>query len=257
MIAAERHQHILKNLRKSGSVRVMELADSLKVAPETIRRDLDKLAAERLVIRGHGGAISISTPPVDVSFAERQNMMIAEKEAIVKEAVSLIEHGDTIILDASTTSYCLAQILPEAALTVLTNSYHIITYLSTRQDIQLVGIGGSLDRTSMSFLGPTAEAILERYSADKAFLSCRGIDLEKGATDSNEFHVSLKKRIVQNARCKFLLADYSKFGVKALASYSDLGRFDAVYTDTKLDKSFAKKIRQEGTELHRVKANHK
>ncbi|WP_248926224.1 DeoR/GlpR family DNA-binding transcription regulator [Paenibacillus hamazuiensis] len=242
MLVAERRREIMNVLDHGGSVRVVELARLFQVTEETIRRDLEKLEAEGKLVRSHGGAISIKNAERETPFSEREISHMQEKMAIAKEAVRAVEEGDTILLDASTTAWQMARLLPDMRLTVLTNAIKVAVELADRTRIRVISTGGTLSPASLSYIGPSAERMLKEYHVNKLFFSCKGIDLERGLSDSSESNAMIKRRMMCIADRTYLLADHSKFGIKALAMLAPLKEVDEIIADRKLDPSMLQRL---------------
>ncbi len=236
MIAAERQRRIVQHVIRKGSAKVLELSAMLNVTQETIRRDLEKLEADNKLQRSHGGAIAIEPRFHVTPFGEREVQYVEEKTLIAQRAMRLIVEGDTLLLDSGTTIAQLARILPDMPMTILTNSYHVILELAGKKAITVVAIGGMLDRPSMSYLGPSAEQILGNYFVDKAFFSCKGIDIHRGITEGNEHLSAFKRKMMEHSRMHYLLADHSKFNTKSLAVFAKVQDFDEIITDPSVDR---------------------
>ncbi|UPT59435.1 DeoR family transcriptional regulator [Geobacillus thermoleovorans] len=243
MLAAERQQKIVEIVNERLSVRVSELSKLFSVTEETIRRDLEKLEKENKLKRSHGGAISIRHES-EIDFSEREITNAAEKKAIAQEAVKFIKSGDRIILDASTTAWYLAKALPDIPLTVLTNSIKVAIELSKKEKIQVISTGGMLSPRSLSYVGPLAERSLETYHVDKAFLSCKGIHLESGLSESNEWQALLKKKMMSIADQVILMADSSKFGVRTFVHMADLDCIHHLITDDQIGHESVHKLQE-------------
>ena len=232
MLAIERHRKILQLLAKEGSIRVSELAKRFGVTEETIRRDFSKLENQGKIVRSHGGAIITEQEETIRPFAWREVANEAEKTAIVNEAVKRIQPGDSIILDASTTAWHLAKQLDDIPLTVITNSLQIPIALANHLEIAVHILGGRLGKQSLSLVGPTAEEQLRRYHADKLFISCEGIDIERGISDRSENQAHLRRIMLTCAETRYLLVDHTKFRVRSLSHICKLSEFDEIITDT-------------------------
>ena len=237
MIAAERQQRILEYVERNRSAKVTELAKLVMVTEETIRRDLEKLENDSLLKRMHGGAMAIRQVPFDLSFAARETLLIEEKTAIANSAIKHVQENDTILLDASSTVLELAKKLPDMPMTVVTNSYHLIIELAGKREITVVSLGGSLDRNSMSFLGPSTENALENLYIDKLFLSCRCVDVDHGVSDAIELQAALKRIMMRQSRERYLLVDYTKFDKKSISVFGSIDDFDEIICDEKTDKN--------------------
>ncbi|MFS0869533.1 DeoR/GlpR family DNA-binding transcription regulator [Paenibacillus xylanilyticus] len=244
MLAAERYDRIVEMVNENGSMRVSELSDRCRVTEETIRRDLDRLEQAGRLKRSHGGAVSIKDDQPEVPYRVRETTHAEEKKRIAQAALSMIRPGDRILLDASTTAGYMAANMPDIPLTVLTNSIQVATELSSKDKIEVISTGGQLAQRSLSFVGPLAERSLETYHVDKLFLSCKGVHLEGGGiSESNELQARLKQKMVGISDQVILLADASKFGVRAFARVTGLNAVHAVIINEP----------QEGDLIHRLK----
>mgnify|MGYP001159337320 CR=1 FL=1 len=242
MLAAERLQKIIQLVNERGSIRVAELSQLCGVTEETIRRDLDKLEDEGKLVRSHGGAISIQDQANEIPFFVREATNTEEKRRIAQEAIKRIEPGDRIILDASTTAWWMARLLPDIPLTVLTNSVKVVLELSTKEKIQTISTGGLLQPSSLSYVGPLTERSLESYHVDKMFLSCKGVHLDQAITESNELQAIVKRKMIARADTVYLLADYSKFGLRSFTRVAPWEDIDYLITDEATDPELLNQI---------------
>lgn len=236
MLVAERYEKIVQIVNERGSIRVTELSDLCAVTEETIRRDLDRLERSGRLKRSHGGAVSVKEMQLEVPYFEREITHSEEKKRIAEEAVKLVNAGDRILLDASTSAWYMAKMLPDLPMTVLTNSVKVVTELSTKEKIEVISIGGRLSPRSLSFVGPLAEKSLESFHVDKLFFSCKGVHLDRGISESGELQARLKQQMMNMADRIILLADASKFGMQAFSQVMDLSNVDIIITDTGLDQ---------------------
>ncbi len=244
MLVAERHQKIVELVNEKLSVRVSELSAMFGVTEETIRRDLEKLEKEELLRRSHGGAVSIKKEETEIPFLEREITNASEKRKIAKEAVKLINPGDQIVLDASTTAWYMAKELPDMPLSVLTNSIKVAFELSMKEQIKVISTGGMLLPESLSFVGPLAERSLQMYHVNKAFISCKGVHLDAGLSDSNEWQALLKKQMMSISDQTILLVDSTKFGVRTFVQVARLNQVHQIITDTNLSSTYLHEIQE-------------
>lgn len=244
MLAAERYDRIVEMVNESGSMRVSELSDRCKVTEETIRRDLDRLEQAGRLKRSHGGAVSIKDDQPEIPYRVRETTHAEEKKRIAQAALAMIRPGDRILLDASTTAGYMAANMPDIPLTVLTNSIQVATELSSKDKIEVISTGGQLAQRSLSFVGPLAERSLETYHVDKLFLSCKGVHLDGGGiSESNELQARLKQKMVGISDQVILLADASKFGVRAFARVTGLNAVHAVILNEQQDGDLMKRLK--------------
>ena len=242
VLVAERQRKIVELVNEKLSIRVSELSKIFSVTEETIRRDLEKLEKENLLMRSHGGAVSLEKDQSETSYLEREITNASEKKAIALEAISLIEPGDQIVLDASTTAWYMAKELPDMPLTVLTNSIKVAIELSRKEQIRVISTGGTLLSQSLSYVGPLAERSLSMYHVNKAFLSCKGVHLDKGLSDFNELQALLKKQMMEISDETVLMVDSSKFGTRSFSQIAPLASIDTVITDSYLDDQLRRQL---------------
>lgn len=252
MLVAERYEKIVALVNERGSIRVSELSELYQVTEETIRRDLDKLERGGRLRRSHGGAVSIKDGQhqhAEIPYAEREITHAEEKRRIAQEAIKRIAPGERILLDASTTAWYMAGNVPDMKLTVLTNSIKVATELSGKDKIEIIATGGIVAQRSLSFVGPLAERSLDAYYVDKVFLSCKGVHLERGISESNELQARVKEKMIGRAEQIILLADSSKFGVRAFAHVADLDRVDIIVTDRRIPKETVDLLEARGIQV--------
>lgn len=249
MLVAERQRKIVDLVNERSSIRVSELSAIFGVTEETIRRDLEKLEKENQLMRSHGGAVSLERDQSEISYLEREITKAAEKKAIAMEAIQLIESGDQIVLDASTTAWYMAKELPDMPLTVLTNSIKVVLELSKKEQIRVISTGGSLLTQSLSYVGPLAERSLSMYHVNKAFLSCKGVHLENGLSDFNESQALVKRQMIEIADETVLMVDSSKFGTRSFSKITSLANIDWTITDSKLDETTKKQLEEKSIKV--------
>jgi DeoR/GlpR family transcriptional regulator of sugar metabolism len=252
LLTVERHRRIVEAVSRKSSQRVSELAGQFGVTEETIRRDLERLQDQGYLVRSHGGAVALTGETYEVHHEARESRQRAEKTAIAREALKRILPEDNIIMDSSSTVLLLARILPDIRLTVITNSMQTAMELSGRPLIRVIGIGGTLMSSSLSFVGPLAEKCLADYHVRKAFLSCQGFSVRDGASESNELQALLKARMVEHADERYLLVDGSKVGKKSLSVWAQAGDFTEVITDAGADRGALEGLGKAGARLVRA-----
>lgn len=249
MLVAERQRKIVDLVNERLSIRVSELSKIFSVTEETIRRDLEKLEKDGLLERSHGGAVSIDKEDNEVSYLEREITRAAEKRAIALEAVKMVEPGDQIVLDASTTAWYMAKELPDMPLTVLTNSIKVALELSKKEQIRVISTGGNLMSISLSYVGPLAERSLKMYHVNKMFFSCKAIHPDGGLSDTNELQALLKKDMIQIADKVILMADSSKFGKRAFSQINSLSAVNSIITDSNMDEQTRARLEEKEVKL--------
>ncbi|MFC4778660.1 DeoR/GlpR family DNA-binding transcription regulator [Paenibacillus sp. GCM10023252] len=251
MLVAERYEKIVQLVMDRGSIRVSELSELCEVTEETIRRDLDRLEQAGRLRRSHGGAVSVKEQQ-EIPYTEREVIRAEEKKRIARAAIKLIAPKERILLDASSTAWYMASSVPDIPLTVLTNSIKVSTELSHKEKIEVISTGGILAQRSLSFVGPLAERSLDAYHVDKVFLSCKGVHLERGISESNELQARVKSKMIGMADEVILLVDSSKFGMQAFTHVAELSQVHTVITDRRLPEAVASELRERSIKVHMV-----
>ncbi len=232
MLAVERRNLILEELQKNKKVIVSDLAKNYDVSEETIRRDLDRLDRDGLAVKSYGGAVINENTSIDMPFNIRKKSNVVGKQRIAEIINTLINDGDHIILDPSTTAVFIAKALKEKnRLTVITNSIEVIIELADVSDWNIISSGGSVKEGYLALVGPQAVKGLGAYNAEKAIISCKGLDIGKGVTDGNELFSEAKQTMVHSARQRILAADHTKFDTVAFSKICDVSELDMVVTD--------------------------
>lgn len=243
MLAIERRKKILDCLRRDQRVVVAELSREYDVTEETIRRDLEKLEKEGTVKKIYGGAVLNDNVIVDLPYHIRSRENVAEKNKIAELTGDLINDGDHIMIDASSTAvYLVKSIKMKKNLTIITNSVEILLETANQKDWTVLSTGGILKPGSLSLNGYQAERMLTSFHVDKAILSCKGIDLKGGITSSNEMEAHFKRIMLLNSNQKILIVDSSKFNKISFTQIARLDEIDLIVTDKKPDDEWLEKL---------------
>ena len=232
MLAIERRNQILATLEAEHRVLVPELAKKYTVTEETIRRDLEKLEKEGLLQKTYGGAVKANNLSAELPYKMRAETNKAQKLAIAEKIHALITPKENIFLDASSTCVHIARRLKTAEnLTIITNSVEILMECSTSGNINAVSTGGVLRGSSLSLVGSSATHVLNQLTADKAIISCKGLDFEKGVMESSLEEAEVKRTMAANAQEVILAVDSSKFDRMSFAKTLDLLQVHTVVSD--------------------------
>jgi len=249
MLAQVRRKNIIELLEKQGSVKADALGRLLNVSLMTVNRDLTLLEKQGLVKRTFGGAIPAYHTSIIQSWNQRLKTNPEEKTKMAQKAMELIQTGDAVFLDGSTTSMFLAkQIKDFKKITVVTNSLAIANELDGTSGITLISTGGEYKSETMTWVGPYAELMLKDINFDKVFFSSDGIHLKRGISEIYADNVSVKKAVIEASREVILILDTSKFDKVFLAKIADLSQIDFLITDKPVDKDI-----QEGFDKENIK----
>ena len=235
-----RIRQILAYLKARKSCTLKELMDAFGVSSATIHRDVAILAKRDAVERVRGGLIYNETPAPSGNAAAYQERVVthrSEKIMVAQKALHVIEEGDIIFLDSSTTVYELALLLTRGEfdhLTIITNAIPVMhLFRKFPAHWSLIGLGGNYDPQLNSILGISALEQLARYNVTKAFVSGFGLD-DKTATTNHEHQAEILRKVLDAADKRYLLIDHTKLGRKGLYRIAARGGFDAIISDRPL-----------------------
>ena len=247
MLPAERRARILDSLRGTRVVSTEDLAQSLSVSGETIRRDLAGLERQGLLARVHGGAALGSVPAgEEASFAERAASGSEAKERIGRAAAALVEPGQLIVIDVGTTAARVARALPmDLVATVATCSLLAAIELAERPNLEILVCGGRLRGGDLALSNTVAQAFFADLNPDIAFLGSGGVDA-RGVTDFHLDEAMVRKTIVKNAAASYVLADSTKFDRLARHRVAGWDSLAGLITDQEPPTSIRSSITEAG-----------
>jgi DeoR family transcriptional regulator of aga operon len=252
MLVEERRQHIIELITTQGRATVNELSERFGTSAVTIRNDLEALARTGTIVRSHGGALPAAVARVDTPLPVKETRHLAEKRRIGEAAARLIGDGETIILDAGSTTAEIARRIRQRAwksLTVITNALHVALELSSVDGVRVMMLGGLLRPTAYSLTGPEAEQTLARLTADRLFLGVDGLDLQVGVTTPDPQEAALNALMVQVSREVVAVMDASKLGQRSLSLIAAIDDLDVVITDTTFPHAAVETLRKRGAEV--------
>ncbi|MCH1881478.1 DeoR/GlpR family DNA-binding transcription regulator [Agrococcus sp. ARC_14] len=247
-----RDSRILDALDQHGAVQVADLARDLGVSEVTIRKDLDALAERDLLRRTRGGAL----PPVrgdEGAFADRMRREAEAKRLVAEHAASLVDDGDVIALDTSSTAHFLAlELVHRTGLVVVTQSLRTAVVLMERSDARVIIPGGTLRRESSGLVGPITDALVGRGRIDKAFVGVVGLSPERGLLELATDEAISKQGLVDASDEVHALFDSSKTTGFALHSFASAGQVTSLITDERASDDFVEQWEAAGVSVARV-----
>jgi DeoR/GlpR family transcriptional regulator of sugar metabolism len=258
VFAPERQEQIAQMVVDAGRVRVADLAAQFGVSPVTIRKDLLVLEGEARLIRTHGGAIAPrGSDRPEPAFEVRERLQRDEKSRIGAAAAELVVDGDSIVFDASTTALYIARHLKERSwhqLTVVTNSIRIALELAGQPGITVLMLGGRVRSEALSVVGPLGDGVFRRVNIQKAFVGTVGLTIDAGLSDAMEEEAQIKRAMVAAAREVYAVADHTKLGRNAAATFCRADRLTALLTDERAPADLVTALRDLGVNVTLVKA---
>jgi DeoR/GlpR family transcriptional regulator of sugar metabolism len=246
---AQRRQYILEAIEKAGELSVIELSDRFDVSEVTIRQDLQALSEQGLVLRTRGRALATTIMP-EFSYDVRQRQQVGQKSRIGQAAANLVRHGDTIIIDASTTANAIIPFIKSfSELTVITNGLKTAMNLLDSPQIQVIMPGGHLRRPSISLVGQPDDSWLKDIHVRLGIFGARGATIEEGLTDVDLDEVAMKRVMVKCCQHVVGVVDARKWGQVAAATFAELNQVDTLITDGDAPEALVCQIRQYGIEV--------
>ncbi|MDR2382058.1 MAG: DeoR/GlpR family DNA-binding transcription regulator [Bifidobacteriaceae bacterium] len=239
-----RFRQIMTLLFANGFATVDELVTTLGVSRMTVHRDLDELHARGALTKVRGGATVARTENFESSWQYRHGLCLDLKRAISLAALDLVEPGDSIMIDPSTTGYVFSQLLRrKAPLTVVTPSLPVIAELAGGEGIDLYAIGGSFHPHFNCFMGDNANQMAARFRVDKFFMSTAAV-FGRAICHSKANAIALDRALFKAAREHVLLVDSSKLGHAALHVFGDASEWDVLITDSGASSEAVEELRQ-------------
>jgi len=251
-ISHSRHRKILEVLYEQGSVTSESLAAALGVSRITIRRDLDFLASAKLLERTHGGAVIGASPRLESIFDEKDTLFKREKRAIGRYIASLVAEGDTLFLNAGSTTLEVLRHLRDKNVKVITNNAASIT-VDLDPKIELLVLGGEYRRESRSYIGDLTIFGLKSIYSSVTVLGINGISTRKGLTSAVYQETSVNRAMIENSSGRVIVAaDRSKMNCVSSFLTCPLDRIDMIATDWLCPQSFLDELRSLGVRVEAV-----
>ena len=255
VLPEERRRRIADLLQATGSVTITQLESDFNISQMTARRDLAILEREGRARRTHGGAVLPELAGHEDSFRQRVEQATDAKRALAGAAADLVEPGESLFLDSSSTSFFVAQALRERGVgtSVVTNSLPILDLLSgpEAQNIDVISSGGSVRKLTLSCVGPHAVRTISNHFVDKCFLSVKGLTRNGHLVDPDLLEAEIKRTMVKQSDKPILLVDVSKFDHKGLHSLGHVSDVALVLVAEAAEESL-EWLEVSGVEVRRV-----
>jgi DeoR family glycerol-3-phosphate regulon repressor len=245
----QRQLRIVELVGKQGFLTLEALAREFGVTVQTIRRDVNTLAAEGRLSRYRGGA-GLSSSIENMEYQRRQVVNLAAKQRIAANvAADVPDHASLFINIGTTTEQAARALLPHLGLQVITNNINVARILSENEHSTIVMAGGKVRNRDGAVTGQPTVRMLEQYRVDIGIIGISGIDQDGGLYDYDLDEVLCAQAIIRNSRRVFLLADRSKFGRAALVRVGNIRDVSAFYTDAPPPAQIAAMLADAGVTL--------
>jgi len=256
VFARERQDHIARFVEEHGRARVAELAVRFAVSGVTIRKDLLVLESAQRLVRAHGGAIAIDRSRPELSFDIRERLQAEEKVRIGAAGAELVQDGESIVMDASTTALSVARQLKGrpgwSQLTIITNGLRIASELAGHPGITVLMLGGRVRWEALSVVGQLGDGLFDRINVQKAFLGAAGFTVESGLADATDEEAQIKRSMVSAAREVIAIVDHTKWGRAAFATFCTADQIGMVLTDAAAPAGMVDELRRRNIDVRLV-----
>ena len=247
MSPERRREQILAYLSARDRSSVGELSQVLGVSEVTVRKDLDQLEAQGVLTRVHGGAVVSGRGRLELYFAAREQERLEEKRRIAQAAAALIDSGQRIFLDASTTALQVARLIKDREdLIVVTNGIYTALELNFCAGITTIVVGGTMRRRSSSLVGSLNYNSLQRLRVDMGFFGARGVTARDGLMESDLDEAQLKQQMASASGLVVGIVDSSKFGAMSFSAFALPHEIDRIITDESAPASIVEELRAHG-----------
>ena len=223
---------LLDSVRLRGSVTVEELADTLGVTLQTVRRDVQGLSEAGLLTRFHGG-VRVPRSTVDnIAHQQRESLNAAGKAAIARAVARQVPNDCSLILNIGTTTEAVARsLLHHTGLRVLTNNLNVAAILSSNPQCEVIVAGGVVRTRDRGIIGEAALDFIRQFRVDIALIGISGIEADGSLRDFDYREVKVAQTIIEHSREVWLAADSSKFNRPAMVELATLSQIDRLFTD--------------------------
>jgi DeoR family glycerol-3-phosphate regulon repressor len=223
---------LLSVVQAQGSVTVEQLAETLSVTLQTVRRDVQRLADEGLLARFHGGVRVPSSTTENIAHQQRESLNADGKARIALSVAEAVPNGCSLILNIGTTTEAIARaLLRHTGLRVITNNLNVASILSTNPACEVIVVGGVVRGRDQGIVGEAAVDFIRQFKVDIALIGISAIEADGSLRDYDYREVKVSQTIISHAREVWLAADLSKFKRPAMVEVATLSQIDRLFTD--------------------------
>ena len=227
-----RQLKLVEEVRARQSISVEQLAETLGVTLQTVRRDVQKLASAGLLVRFHGGVRVPSATVENLAHTRRETLNADGKARIAKAVAEAVPNGCSLILNIGTTTEAVAKaLLHHRALRVITNNLNVAAILSSNAECEVIVAGGVVRTRDRGIIGEAAVDFMRQFKVDIALIGISAIEADGTLRDYDLREVKVAQTIIQQSREVWLAADHSKFHRQAMVELASLRQIDRLFTD--------------------------
>lgn len=245
-----RQQDILEQVRTRGFLTVEHLAEQFGLTPQTIRKEVNELAARALVQRFHGG-VALQSNLENAAYGIRRVLNQTEKRRIARLVVEHIPERASIFINIGTTTEEVArELVARKGLRVVTNNLHVANILVENEDIEVIIAGGLLRTRDQAVIGELTVDFIKQFKVDFGIIGISGIDPDGSLLDFDYREVLVSRAIIANSRRVFLVTDVSKFGRNAMVRLGHISQVSDLFIDREPPEDFRDMLASNDTTVH-------
>ncbi len=245
-----RQLQLLEEVRTRKSATVEQLAETLGVTLQTVRRDVQRLAESGLLTRFHGGVRVPSSTVENLAHTQRETLHAEGKARIARAVAEQVPHNCSLILNIGTTTEAVAKaLLHHRGLRVITNNLNVAAILSGNPECEVIVAGGVVRARDRGIVGEAAVDFIRQFKVDIALIGISGIEPDGTLRDFDYREVKVAQTIIEQAREVWLAADHSKFNRQAMVQVATLAQIDRFFTNAPAPDPFPALLREAGVEL--------
>ncbi|CBL46806.1 Transcriptional Regulator, DeoR family [gamma proteobacterium HdN1] len=244
-----RHEKIIELVSTRGFVSVEDIAGHFDVTPQTVRRDINVLAASNQLRRFHGGAGAAATTQ-NTEWATRKQLQANEKARIAKIVAAHIPDHASLFINIGTTNEAIAHaLLHHKGLKIITNNLHVAATVSGKADFDIIIAGGKVRSHDGGIIGSATVDFIQQFRVDYGIIGISGIDEDGSLLDFDYQEVRVSQAIIANSREVLLAVDHTKFGRRAMIRLGDLDQIDSLVTDARPSTTFQGLLKERNVKL--------
>lgn len=248
----DRIEKLEKFILDNKTASLDSLCQRFDVSKNTLRRDIDALCERGNIKKVYGGVVAVEKgQAVGLKpFKERSAINSELKLSIAEKTAKMINDGDTLFIDTGSSTFPLVNLLKNLKdITIVTNSVPFIYHAMACDNLNIIALPGTLNRSTDSLVGASTIESLKRFHVKKAIMACTGLSVEHGACNASFSEYEIKRTAMSICDEAFLLADNNKFGVTSMMSYAELNQFDHIITDKRPADAITRYLNESGVEL--------
>ena len=247
---SERQQAIMKLVEQEGFQAIEALAQTFRMTPQTIRRDINELCVHGLLRRYHGGA-GLASSVENAAYSARQVLCLEEKRRIATLAARHVPDHASVFINIGTTTEEVARALADrSGMRIITNNLNVAWMLRGRDNVEVIIAGGVVRQRDGGITSEATIDFIRQFKVDFGIIGISGIDADGSLLDFDYHEIRVSQAIVENSRNVFLVADHTKFGRNALVRMGSISLIDDAFTDTAPPREYARMMREQGVRLH-------